>query len=85
MVGFWPKAAKGFPMAPAAAYGFAAELDGSADDTGGGIAAAGFKAARGFAIAGAAGAAGAAVFCLAISASAFRILEVSGAAPPLGG
>lgn len=46
----------------------------------------GFNAPRGLAGAGAgaAGAAGAGVFCLAISASAFKILEVSGVAP-LGG
>lgn len=44
----------------------------------------GFNAPRGLVAAGAAGAAGAGVFCLAISANAFRILEVSGA-PPLAG
>lgn len=45
-----------------------------------GMAAAALKEAIGLAGAGADGAAGAAVFCFAISANAFRMLEVSGAA-----
>lgn len=76
-------------MALAAAYGLAAEADiedESADETGGGAGAAGFNAARGLAGPETAGAAGAAVFCLAMSANAFKILEVSGAADaPLAG
>lgn len=45
-----------------------------------GTAAAALKEAIGLAGAGADGTVGAAVFCFAISASAFRMLEVSGAA-----
>lgn len=64
-------------MAPAAANGLAAEgaiEDESAEEMGGGAGVEGFNAAKGLA------AAGAAVFCLAMSANAFKILEVSGAA-----
>lgn len=76
-------------MAPAAAYGLAAEgaiEEESAEEMGGAAEVEGFNAAKGLAAAGAAGAAGAAVFCLAMSANAFKILEVSGAAEaPLAG
>lgn len=59
-------------------------IEESADEAGGGIALA--RAARGLAAAPAAGAAGVAELCLAMSAKAFRMLEVSGAAAdPLAG
>lgn len=84
-----PSAASGLFIAPAAAYGLAAEADmefESTEDMGGGTGADGFNAANGLAAAGTDGAAGAVVFCLAISASAFKILEVSGAPEaPLAG
>ena len=65
-------------MALGAANWFGAEggIEASAEEMGNG--ADGFKAVSGLA-----GAAGAAVFCLAMSANAFKILEVSGAAAEL--